>query len=250
VDPLSGVVPWGWGDLFLTIGVFIGIGLGTGIVIAFCIGLFQPLTNGLMDSLGGWGLSRTLLGISGFSLLFYAALAVAMYLCVFRKYGLSLEEVGFRPVKLSDYGLALGVWIAVMIVGAIATAIVVQLFFGSFTNPQDQTYTNTGAGRSVASLLLLCVSVAGIVAPIEELFFRGLLYPLLRRRLRVPLALPAAALIFALCHGIPILIPFLWALGAGLTFLFVRTRSLYPGILMHAAQNTVFAITIWAAFSG
>jgi len=30
--------------------------------------------------------------------------------------------------------------------------------------------------------------------------------------------------------------------------LFARTRSLYPGMLLHAIQNSVFAVVIWSSF--
>jgi membrane protease YdiL (CAAX protease family) len=55
-------------------------------------------------------------------------------------------------------------------------------------------------------------------------------------------------LIFAAAHGIPVLIPLLFTAGLALTLLFARTRSLYPGMLLHATQNAVFAVVIWSSF--
>jgi membrane protease YdiL (CAAX protease family) len=149
----------------------------------------------------------------------------------------------------SRLSLALAAWPVVLVVGGIATTVTAQLFLGGhFSNPQTKDYSQTGATRGALSLLLLLLCLAVVAPIVEETLFRGLLFPLLRRKLPFSAAIPACAGIFAQGHGIPVLIPFLFTAGLALTVLFARTRSLYPGMLLHATQNAAFAIAIWSSF--
>jgi membrane protease YdiL (CAAX protease family) len=75
-----------------------------------------------------------------------------------------------------------------------------------------------------------------------------MLYPLLRRRFPEWLAITANAAIFAALHFIPILLPMLFVMGLILTFVRARTNSVVPGILIHALNNMVFVLAIYAAF--
>jgi membrane protease YdiL (CAAX protease family) len=88
--------------------------------------------------------------------------------------------------------------------------------------------------RDVVILALLI----GVVVPIgEEVFFRGLTYGALRRRLNRHVAVFASALFFAVAHlesveVLPILI-----LGMILAYLYDYTGSLIPGMVAHAVNN-------------
>jgi hypothetical protein len=93
--------------------------------------------------------------------------------------------------------------------------------------------------------LLLDVFTVVVWAPVvEELTFRGLLYGTLRVRLGPWPAAVLSAMIFALPHGYGILgsasvlmSGMLWALA------YERTRSLLPGMLAHAVNNSIS--TLW-----
>lgn len=86
------------------------------------------------------------------------------------------------------------------------------------------------------------------VAPMmEELFFRGFLYPALARPLGITVSVLITSALFALIHSsqlaaawAPLLLLFL--VGIVLTMVRVRTGSVVPGFLLHAAYNfTLFA---------
>ena len=86
---------------------------------------------------------------------------------------------------------------------------------------------------NVGSLLILVV-----VAPLsEELFFRGLILRGLRSRYSDPKAVAVSALLFALVHLNPyqFLGPLILGLLAG--WIFVKTGSLWPCMLLHAFNN-------------
>jgi membrane protease YdiL (CAAX protease family) len=101
-----------------------------------------------------------------------------------------------------------------------------------------------GAPATVAA----SVAASVVAAPLfEEITFRGLLFATLRGRLGVVPAALASALVFAVAHGYGaagfasvLWSGVLWAVGYELT------RSLWPGILAHAASNLVTAVGLLA----
>jgi uncharacterized protein len=94
------------------------------------------------------------------------------------------------------------------------------------------------------------------VAPLlEELFFRGFLYPVLARRLGIVAAVILTAVPFGLIHAAqlgwawgPVLVVFL--VGLTLTITRAITRSVAAGVLIHIAYNATISILIFIATDG
>ncbi len=86
---------------------------------------------------------------------------------------------------------------------------------------------------------------AGVAAPIaEEIFFRGLMYGGLRARLGVGLATLLSALVFTALHfTLELFIP-IFVLGIFLAWLYEKTGSLYPGMILHSANNSIAVIAL------
>jgi len=102
------------------------------------------------------------------------------------------------------------------------------------------------------ALAILSVTLAPLM---EELFFRGFLYPVLARRLGLPIAVFLTALGFALLHGAqlmfswgPVLVIFL--VGMILTIVRARTNSVAAGVLIHMAYNATIAVAMFVATDG
>ena len=91
--------------------------------------------------------------------------------------------------------------------------------------------------REKGVLMLTLIAVA-VLAPIaEEIFFRGFLYGGLRRRMGALGAMLTSTLLFTALHfSLDAFIP-IFVLGLFLAWLYERTGSLYPGMLLHAANN-------------
>jgi len=91
------------------------------------------------------------------------------------------------------------------------------------------------------------------LAPLmEELFFRGLLYPLLRRTFNLTTAIMLTAAAFAAIHGAqlgyawgPILSIFV--VGVALTIVRVRTNSVAASFLTHCGYNFALFAALWIA---
>ena len=102
------------------------------------------------------------------------------------------------------------------------------------------------------ALGLLSITLAPLM---EELFFRGFLYPVLARRVGLPIALFLTALGFALLHGAqlgfswgPVLVIFL--VGLVLTMVRARKNSVAAGVLIHMAYNATITVAMFAATDG
>jgi membrane protease YdiL (CAAX protease family) len=91
------------------------------------------------------------------------------------------------------------------------------------------------------------IVVAGVAPVVEELTYRGLGYSLLRTRFGNWTSIIAVALLFAGAHGLVQAFPELAILGGALAWLRVRTQSVYPGMFVHAAFNSIaLAYVFWA----
>jgi membrane protease YdiL (CAAX protease family) len=102
------------------------------------------------------------------------------------------------------------------------------------------------------ALSILSVTLAPLM---EELFFRGFLYPVLVRGIGVPFAVFLTALSFAALHGAqlmfswgPVLVIFL--VGLVLTMVRARKNSVAAGLLIHMAYNGTITVAMFAATDG
>ena len=123
--------------------------------------------------------------------------------------------------------------------------LVIALVYRALFHPsgQQRIVEALGADRGlpwvVAGALLVIV-----VAPVaEELFFRGFFFAALRTRFNFAIAASLSAALFALTHFTGrqtlSLLPLLAVLGVLFCLLYERTGSLYPGIALHAVNNSV-----------
>ena len=107
--------------------------------------------------------------------------------------------------------------------------------------PFEKLFTNADAAYVMGVLAILAAPL------MEELFFRGFLYPVLRRA-GAAVAIVVTSVAFALVHGgqygwawSVVLLMFL--VGLVLTLVRARTGSVASGFLLHAAYNlTLFAL--------
>jgi membrane protease YdiL (CAAX protease family) len=108
--------------------------------------------------------------------------------------------------------------------------------------PIDQFFADT------VSAYLLAIFGVTLAPLMEELFFRGFLYPVLVRRLGIPVAVAITSLTFALIHESqlnhawgPLLL--LFFVGVALTMARVHTGSVATSFLIHVGYNaTLFTV--------
>jgi len=155
--------------------------------------------------------------------------------------GGSRELLALDPPRAWGRSLALGaaVFAGIMIVNAALNPI---LHAG-----EEQGLTPSGWDASRAGQYAANFAVVAVLGPIvEELTYRGLGVSLWARYGRWA-AIAVTALLFGLSHGLVDGLPILAAFGAGLAWLRLRTGSVYPGIVVHAAFNAlalIVAVTV------
>jgi hypothetical protein len=96
---------------------------------------------------------------------------------------------------------------------------------------------------------LLVMSLAVFIAPVvEETVFRGYLYPLLARKLGVPLGIVMTGLFFGMLHGAQLgwtwgLVGLLILVGIVLTYVRARTGTVVASYFVHLGYNSMLAMS-------
>jgi membrane protease YdiL (CAAX protease family) len=140
-----------------------------------------------------------------------------------------------RPPLARAVGLMLAVWAGFYGVSAIWVA--------ALSLDEKQTLPDELGARGSSLNLALVIVLITVVAPLgEELFFRGYFFSALRNWKGVLPAAIVTGLAFGAVHigsapiGFTVPLAFF---GFGLCLLYHRTGSLYPGIALHALNNSV-----------
>jgi uncharacterized protein len=161
-------------------------------------------------------------------------------------------DLGLRPLPL-DYVLRIG--LAAGLAGLVIIDIIGSLLsqVGLRPNQLEQFQFVLNEGPVAFALLLIA---AGVVAPfVEELFFRGFLFGLYRRRQPLWVAYIVSSLLFTILHLEPnrMNLSQMAGLSAGifllaimLAWLYQHTGSLYPGMVAHAVNNATGLILFYA----
>jgi len=92
------------------------------------------------------------------------------------------------------------------------------------------------AGWSVGAMFLLVSVMPGIV---EEIGFRGVIQSVLERTVNAREAWLIQAALFSVLHLLPMIFPSHFVMGLLFGYVRLRTRSLYPGMLLHASWNAL-----------
>ncbi len=183
--------------------------------------------------------------ISGAGIAIYVALFLSAWYFALKRRGATLREAGFRSVSGATLARMIPVTIGMMVINAIVIAGSAAVF-GDVPTAQDQV---VGDATSITFQDFIWLFVLGAVAApiVEEFIFRGLLYPLMRKRIKVVMAVILSALAFAALHFLPPLIPALLTMGVVLAIVVERYNSLYPAIVVHALNNGVALIALYVA---
>ena len=146
-------------------------------------------------------------------------------------------DFGLRSTRvLPAVGWAVLAWTSFYVFTAAFVAII-------GANPKDdQLPQQLGADDSTVALVAVAFLVA-VVAPVaEEFFFRGYFYGSLRNWRGMWPAAAGTGIVFGAIHGSSADPAFLLPLaffGFALCLLYEKTGSLYPGIAVHCANNSV-----------
>jgi uncharacterized protein len=114
--------------------------------------------------------------------------------------------------------------------------------------PIDQFFQTA---REAGMMSIIAVTLAPFM---EELFFRGFLYPVLVRRMGTLIAILLTSALFGLLHGAQL--GYSWAVliiflvGVALTTVRAVTKSVASSFLVHVGYNATLSILLFVATSG
>lgn len=132
-------------------------------------------------------------------------------------------------------------WHKVLVLGVGGVALALAITAIPIPTPPDLPIEILLRDPVTRAMFLAFASIPGPF--VEEIYFRGLLFPALRGHMGSLAAVISTALFFALIHGLqlafsPWPLASLFAVGAVFTWVRARSGSVASGFLVHAAYNT------------
>jgi membrane protease YdiL (CAAX protease family) len=151
---------------------------------------------------------------------------------------LTAADLGLAAPTRFRLGLATGValWLVSIVIANAQSAVV-------GAHPQALIVA-AASHRSLPGLIIDLVFAGGLVAVVEELFFRVVIFGLLRQRMRFAYAAIVSSALFAVAHEITAWLP-VFVLGLGLAYLYERRHSLWTNALAHGTLNAISFVLLF-----
>ena len=108
---------------------------------------------------------------------------------------------------------------------------------------------DSAVGLGPLTALLMFLGAAVLTPLWEEIFFRGILFGAVRARWGTGWAVVAAAIVFAIAHGVPILLPYLVTMGLALGLLRAFHRSIWGPLALHITVNVIASASFLGALT-
>ncbi len=161
-----------------------------------------------------------------------ALLVVPVWWFTVRKYHVPWTMLGLRRFSAGMIGLGCGLMLVSFAFNFVYGTILV------FFNLRMQIDL-VPIFAQLSSPWLLLVGGAVIAPVVEELFFRGFVFAGLRQKYGWQKSAFISAALFALLHLTPTAIIPIFVLGYIFAYLYYRSDSIWPAILMHVLTNTL-----------
>jgi uncharacterized protein len=166
-----------------------------------------------------------------------------------RRLSAPLSFLGLYRPTARDFSLTLLLILPWYIGVGLVTAVSAAIFNGGQLLPSNAHRLFVEQPHGLGTLLLALL-VTAVAAPLcEEVFFRGMLFRLLQRRLPFVLAVIASGIAFGLAHASPAvspaLLPVFAYMGIVLALLYSWTGRLTNTVLLHSLNNAVGTVTVF-----
>lgn len=228
--------PWGGGELFLFLGLAFGSVFVMEIVLSLILMAHYHMTPGQIGKL----LETNAAVAVGFQAAWYAVLFLFLLVIIRVYHGAAFwSSLRWRLLRAGDIQPA--ILYLTCIFGGIALAFGVNAasqIAGEKKNlPIEQLF---GTRTDVLWLMAFAIVVAPIV---EEIIFRGFLYPVLARRWGIPAGILITGVLFGGMHAAQLWpaypqIALLVVVGIVLTFARARSGSVLASYLIHVSYNS------------
>ena len=173
-----------------------------------------------------------------------ANIMVAIWLILLRRRGFALADLGYTATvgRWAALGIALGLALV-----PIEYALYQELFDLFEIDQSTSWWLLPGAPHTGLLEGVTVLAYSAIIVPIaEELLFRGVIFRWLRQRFSFWPAAVASAALFGLAHVWIDSMIAAGAMGLVLAWLYERSGSLAPSILMHQTFNAAIVVAAMA----
>ncbi|MEO7617313.1 MAG: CPBP family intramembrane glutamic endopeptidase [Candidatus Saccharibacteria bacterium] len=159
-----------------------------------------------------------------------------------KKYKVGWREAGWRKFSFLGALALLGLMFIVFSIGVYALTIAVSLLIPAFNANQAQTNDFTTQTITHPSLTLLALVI--IPPIIEETVFRGFIFPAMSKRFGLIFGAITTSILFGLAHLQANVSIYTFVLSLVLCFMYVRLKSIIPGIGLHMLNNYLAYVAI------
>jgi membrane protease YdiL (CAAX protease family) len=239
-------VPWTGADLWIFLVIYIGINFVLGIVVLIggAAVIHKPFTELTKDPVAFpviAVLTQVVISIATI-IYFWILVRIKRSQSPAQPHEGFWRTMGFRP--LGPAGTTLGRVLLCLLAGTVVSVAVA--YSSSLMGKQPTTQMDSLFQTRIALILLMCFGV--LVAPlVEEMMFRGFIYPVVARRFGIIASVLFTGILFGSFHALqlwPAKGLILILMGVGIVFTWVRARAqtVVASLLMHIAYNgTIFA---------
>ncbi len=159
-----------------------------------------------------------------------------------RKYQVGWKSVGWRKFNVGKAILYLLAIFTGFIILADATIWLVSVLVPSFNANQPQNNELSSATGSNTNLAL--IGLVLIPPIIEETVFRGFIFPAMAGRVGLIWGAVISSVLFGFAHLQANVSIYTFILGLLLCFMYVRLKSIFPGMALHMLNNFLAYIAI------
>jgi uncharacterized protein len=175
-------------------------------------------------------------------MVFDSLIGLGLIYLILRKYGEDIKALGLRRFSIWQSVLltlaALGIfWVAVS-----AAYWLVDFLIPSFNPDQEQVNEFTQALGSPHGRIISFIALVVIPPLVEEITFRGFIFPAFIKRFGVIGAAVVSSILFGLAHLQFNISVYTLVLGLLLCMMYYKLGSIWPGIALHAINN---ALAFW-----
>ena len=207
--------------------------IGTINLLEFFLGWLSIQKN--LDSLPGF---IRFVGI-GFGEVILYLVAILLLLRVINR---PFKDLGLRPVRW--FYILISIFVGIFLF--LGIGLLGNLLTYLLGTPAPQSFTLVLQGAKYTWQLPILLILGGIVTPLkEEVLFRGLFYPPLRRAYGRGMGIILTGIFFAFLHFDLVRFLPLFIGGIVLTWLYERSSSLWPSIVAHGTWNVLMALALW-----
>lgn len=176
-----------------------------------------------------------------------AAFMVGIWLFGLRRHKVGIDRLGLRPyLARTGCSYAAFAWLMSLGFNLFYSGVVTSVFGRRI----EQTAVLPLFGGGLPGFALALVLAALLVPFVEEMFFRGFVFPGLARRFGRVAGVVLSGVLFGAAHLSPDSFIPLSFMGIVLSLLYSATGSLYPGIILHSINNSVALLAAFLSEAG